>query len=107
MTAAQFDAVQLLIGTMSKDRRDAARMALVDGQTQQLIAAIYGWGRTAVDNAERAIWEAFGRYEEAKQVEANGGAKLPRGWIRISVAAPREVAKKIEAEVAALESERG
>ncbi len=95
MSAIQFDAVQLLITHMSPERRAAARLALVEGQTQQSIAAIYGWGRTAVDNAERTIWKAPARYEAAKKLEEKASSALPRGWGRVTVDVPRALAKKL------------
>ena len=69
MSSSEFEAVMLLIGQMSEPRRAAARRALVDGETAQAIGAYYGWGRTAVSNAETAVWRVYQRYLQAKVAE--------------------------------------
>ena len=69
LSAAQFDAVMVLITRMSAQRRTAARQALVEGMTAQAVASQYGWQRTAVHNAETLVWLVHERYEQAKAAE--------------------------------------
>lgn len=96
-TAPEFEAVLLLVNRMSAQRREAARLALVDGQTQQSVAERYGWTRNAVDNAERVVWRVYGCYLKAKKA---GRSRLPRGWARATIAWPRSAVKKAQLEVA-------
>jgi hypothetical protein len=78
MTAAEFDAVMLLMGQMSEPRRAAARRALVDGETGRSIADYYGWGRSAVGNAETAVWRVYQRYLKAKFAEQHSKQQAGR-----------------------------
>lgn len=101
LSVAEFDAVMLLITRMSPERRKAARLALVDGMTGQAVATFFGWRRTAVNNAERVVWEAAERYRQAKAAEEQAAGKLARGWARATIAAPKKVLKRWMAELAA------
>ena len=49
MTAADFDAVRPLLKNVSKERGDAARSALVDGETLAVIAERHGCSRQAIN----------------------------------------------------------
>jgi hypothetical protein len=66
ITAAEFDALMLLMGQMSEPRAGDARRALVDGETGRTIGDYYGWGRSAVGNAATAVWRVYQRYLKAK-----------------------------------------
>jgi hypothetical protein len=107
MSAAEFDAVMLLMPTMSAQRRAAARLGLVEGLTGQAIADRFGWGRSAVNNAETVIWRVRERYLKAKSKEARAEKRLPAGWKSIRIAGPTALVCKVEREVAAaLEAQR-
>ncbi len=99
LSAEQFNAVMLLISRMSVKRREAARLALVDGMTAQAVASHYGWQRTAVNNAETVVWQVHERYMQAKSVELEG-SPLPKGWVRKLVAAPGASIRRLEVEAA-------
>lgn len=101
MSAAEFDAVMLLMPTMSAQRRAAARLGLVEGLTGKAIADQFGWGRSAVNNAETVIWRVRERYLKAKAKEARAEGRLPAGWKSIRIAGPTALVSKVEREVAA------
>lgn len=90
MTAAEFEAVRPLLGNISKERTEAARMALVDGQSMQGIATIYGWTRQAVHQAVGAVWGHFEKYTNARRAEtlAVPQVQLPPGWEQVTLVAP-------------------
>lgn len=94
LTAAQFAAAMQLVGRMSDERREAARLALVEGRTAQSIANVYGWQRTSVNNAETAVWRAHESYLAAKRAESLA-EPLPRGWGHMELIAPRAVLRKL------------
>ncbi|MES2899560.1 MAG: hypothetical protein V4723_07515 [Pseudomonadota bacterium] len=100
LTAAQFAAAMVLITNMSPERRTAARLALVDGMTAEAVGTFYGWSRTAVNNAERVVWEAAERFRLAKAAEEGAGGKLPRGWGREVMTAPKPLLKQWKAQLA-------
>jgi hypothetical protein len=105
LTAEQFDAVMLLVSRMSVKRREAARLALVDGMTAQAVALRYGWQRTAVNNAETVVWQVHERYVQAKKVELES-SPLPDGWVCRLVAAPGAMVRKLEVDAAKLKRGR-
>jgi hypothetical protein len=98
LSATEFDAVMCLIGRMSVARRAAARMALVEGRTGQSIASEFGWVRTAVNNAESAVWMTHQRFLAAKLHESNANP-LPAGWGRVEITAPMPVLEQIKKDV--------
>lgn len=99
MTAAEFDAVIPLI-KISDKRRDAARMAMVDGMTFQAVADKLDCTRQAVDDAIGSVWRAYTRLNEAQRVAANAGTLLPPGWEQITLVAPTELIARFRAEIA-------
>ncbi|MBC7859916.1 MAG: hypothetical protein H7Z39_14325 [Burkholderiaceae bacterium] len=107
MTPLEFEAIVPLLPHMSAERCAAARLALVDGRTQQSIAAGYGWVRQAVASAEAVVWRVFERYREAKRIEARAGADLPAGWARITIEGPQALIRKFEMEAAGAAADAG
>jgi len=99
MTAAEFDAVQPLLH-MSQDRIDAARAALVDGLTQQEIAAPHGWTRQAVNDAVTSVWNVLHGYRATQSRLANSSLLLPPGWEQVTLIAPTELIERFRAEIA-------
>lgn len=99
MTAADFEAVRPLL-KMSADRAEAARLALVEGQTLQGVATVYGWSRQAVGDAVDAVWRVFGLYNESQRAAANAGALLPPGWEQVTLIAPSTLIARFRAEIA-------
>jgi predicted DNA-binding protein (UPF0251 family) len=68
MTPAEFASCAPFIKNISADRVEAARSALVDGETQAEIAARYGWTRQAVNVCVDTLWQALQRAKEAQQL---------------------------------------
>lgn len=101
MTGPEFDAIRPLLN-ISEDRVSAARAALVDGQTLQGIANLYGWGaRQTVGDAVRVVWETFEKYNESQRVAASAGTLLPPGWEQVTLIAPTSLIAAFRQEIAA------
>lgn len=99
MTAAEFDAVIPLM-KISDKRRDAARMALVDGMTFQAVSDRLECSRQAVDDAIGSVWRAYTKLNEAQRVAANTDTLLPPGWEKVTLVVPSELLTRFRAEVA-------
>ncbi|MFJ3465772.1 TrfB-related DNA-binding protein [Achromobacter spanius] len=99
MTAAEFEAVIPLM-KISDKRRDAARLALVDGLTFQAVADRMECSRQAVDDAIGSVWRAYTKLNEAQRVASNAGTLLPPGWEQITLVAPSELVARFRAEIA-------
>jgi hypothetical protein len=99
MTAAEFEAVRPLL-KISTDRIDAARSALVDGDTLQAVAEVYGWSRQAVGDAVNAVWRTCELYRQSQRAAINAGALLPPGWEQVTLIAPSSLIAKFRAEIA-------
>lgn len=102
MTQADFDAVRPLLKNVSKDRCDAAKSALVDGETLAVVAARHGCTRQAINNTVNTFWNRATEYYEAQSATANAGVLLPPGWEQVTLIAPRALIEKFRAEIAAL-----
>lgn len=99
MSANEFEALRPLM-SISKDRQDAARMALVDGQTLQGIGNIYKLTRQAVGSSVSAVWKVYERWQESQRASATASEDIPEGWERITIIAPSELIAKFRSEVA-------
>jgi hypothetical protein len=99
MTAAEFDALKPLLN-ISDDRIEAARLALVNGQTLASVGEVYGWTRQAVGDAVAQVWKLHERYLESQRAATNAGPLIPPGWERVELIAPKELVEKFRAEVA-------
>lgn len=99
MTGVEFDAIRPLLN-ISEDRIKAARMALVDGQTMQGIANVFGWTRQAVFAAVNVVWRAAERYHESQRAANSAGTLLPPGWEQVTLIAPSSLIAKFRAEIA-------
>jgi hypothetical protein len=99
MTGAEFEALRPLL-KISDDRVQAARLALVDGQTLQGVANLYGWSRQAVGDAVKVVWKTFERYHESQRAAASAGALMPPGWEQVTLIAPTALIAKFRAEIA-------
>jgi hypothetical protein len=98
MTVAEFEAVKPLL-RISADRIEAARCAVVDGQTLQGVANLYGWTRQAVDAAVRVVWATHARFQDSQRAAANATALLPPGWEQVTLVAPRDLVERFREEV--------
>lgn len=98
MNACEFDALRPLM-TISKERQDAARMALVDGQTLQGIGNIYKLTRQAVGKSVSDVWKVYERWQKSQRTAERAIENIPEGWERISIIAPREMIAKFKSEV--------
>ena len=99
MTGAEFDTLRPLLN-ISADRVAAARMALVDGQTFQTAASLYGWSRQAVGEAVDVVWKTMEKYHESQRAAANAGVLLPPGWEQVTLIAPSSLIAQFRAEIA-------
>lgn len=99
MTAAEFEAVRPLL-KISDDRMEAARAALVDGQTLQAVGDRFGWSRQAAGDAVNAVWRTLESYHESQRAAANAGALLPPGWEQVTLIAPSHLISKFRGEIA-------
>ena len=100
MSAAEFEAVRPLL-KISTDRIDAARAALVEGETLAAIGERYGWTRQAVGDAVATVWRTLQSYHESQRAAANAGALLPPGWEQVTLIAPTALITKFRGEIAA------
>lgn len=100
MTAAEFQAVRHLLN-ISDERIEAARLALVVGQTNAGIAKQFGWSsRQAVGECVDVVWQALQRYREAQKAQASAGSVLPQGYEMVTLAAPVDLIDKWRSELA-------
>lgn len=99
MTAAEFEAVRPLL-KISDDRIEAARAALVEGQTLQAVGDRFGWSRQAVGDAVSTVWRTLENYHESQRAAANAGALLPPGWEQVTLIAPTHLIDKFRGEIA-------
>lgn len=106
MTTAEFEAVRPLL-KISADRIDAARLALVDGQTLQAVGDHYKWSRQAVGDAVNIVWKTLETYHQAQQAGATAGANLPPGWQQVTLAAPKSMISRFRAEIAEVVASEG
>jgi hypothetical protein len=101
MTGREFDAIRPLLN-ISEDRVNAARAALVDGQTLQGVANLYGWGaRQSVGDAVRVVWKTFAKYNETQRAAASAGTLLPPGWEQVTLIAPSHLIEAFRQQIAA------
>lgn len=104
LTASEFAAIMPLL-RISEDRKDAARLALVDGVTWKVIADKYGWSRQAVGSTITTVWRTVENYREAQKTEANSGALLPPGWEQVTLIAPSHLIAQFRREIATVASQ--
>lgn len=104
MTGPEFDAIRPLLN-ISEDRMSAARSAIVDGQTLQGVANLYGWSRQAVGDAVRVVWQTFEKYHESQRAAASAGALLPPGWEEVKLIAPSALIAAFRQQIAAAAAE--
>ena len=105
MSAAEFDAVVPLL-SMSENRLNAARAALVDNEKLEDIARPHGWDKQTVGGAVNIVWKAFQRVKESLRLAELGGVSylrdeldLPDGWKRVCIDAPECLIDIFQAEV--------
>lgn len=99
MAGVEFEAVRPLL-KISNDRIEAARAALVDGQTLQAVGDRFGWSRQAVGDAVSAVWRTLENYHQSQRAVANAGALLPPGWEQVTLIAPSHLIDKFRGEIA-------
>lgn len=99
MTGTEFEALRPLL-KISNDRMEAARLALVEGQTLQGVANLYGWSRQAVGDAVNVVWKIFEKYHESQRAAASAGTLMPPGWEQVTLIAPTSLIAKFRAEIA-------
>lgn len=103
MSGPDFEAVRpFLTRKISEARIEAARLALVDGQTLQGVANLQTptWSRQAVGDAVRVVWAAYEQYKESQRAVNNAGALLPPGWEQVTLIAPTELVAQFRNQIA-------
>ena len=100
MTAAEFQMVRPLLKKMSDERIEAARAALVEGETLQVLGDRYGWTRQAAGDAVSAVWRTVESYREGQQAAASAGTLLPPGWEQVTLIAPSYLIERFRNEIA-------
>lgn len=98
MSSAEFTAVRPFL-KISDERIEAARRALVDGETLQAIGTYFGWSRQAVGDAVDVVWRALAVYRESQEASAAAVGHLPPGWDQVTLIAPHELIAKFRGEV--------
>jgi hypothetical protein len=99
MTAAEFEAVRPFL-KISDERIEAARLAMVEGETLSSVGSRYGWSRQAAGDAVRVVWQALESYQASQRATANAGALLPPGWEQVTLIAPAHLIEKFRDEIA-------
>lgn len=99
MTAAEFQTIRPLL-KLSDERVEAARAALVDGETLQVLGDRFGWTRQAVGDAVSAVWRTLETYHESQRAAASAGALLPPGWEQVTLIAPSHLIEQFRREIA-------
>ncbi|RRD64171.1 transcriptional regulator [Comamonadaceae bacterium OH2310_COT-174] len=100
MTEAEFEAVRPLLNISAK-RIEAARLALVEGQTLQAVGSQYGWSRQAVGDAVSVVWSRLHDYREAQRAAAHAAdAALPPGWEQVTLVAPSDLISEFRKAIA-------
>lgn len=97
LTASQFEAAHGL-ARITEERAKLARLAMVDGQSLQGVADLYGRTKSYVSDAVRVIWDAHERFLESQRVAA--APLLPPGWEIVTLAAPSSIVPELRARVA-------
>ena len=103
MTAAEFEAVRPLLKSMSMERIEAARLALVEGLTMQAVGATFGWTRQAANDAVAVVWKTAEQFRESQRVAARMTTVLPPGWEQVTLVAPRRLIAKFREELAGID----
>jgi len=103
MIASDWEALSHLL-TMSDERKEIARLSLVDGLTYQVIADRYGCSRQAVGDAISVAWRKHESYLAAQQAAAKSesGLIIPEGWEQVTLIAPSFLVAKFKNEIAEL-----
>ena len=109
VSAIEFDAVLPFLHKMGADRRDAARLVMVEGKSQTEVAEAYGWTRNNVSVIVKLVWNEIMRLRESAKASgaqlplaaADGDAAfLPPGFARATFVAPTELIERWRAELA-------
>lgn len=100
MSAVDFATIEPLLKNFSRDRVEAARRALVEGQTQKAVGASYGWTQQAVSDLVSDVWKHWTDYQTTQGVAASSGALLPPGWEQVTLIAPTEMIQEFKAQLA-------
>ncbi|VVN27056.1 hypothetical protein PS623_04589 [Pseudomonas fluorescens] len=67
MSAAQFEAVRPFLSSLSVERIEAARLAMVEEKKFDDIRKQFDWqSRQAVDRAVSIVWKVFQKYQESQ-----------------------------------------
>ena len=100
LTSLDFETLKPLITGISDDRKEAARLALVEGLTLQAVSQRYGWSRQAVGDAVNVVWREHDRYQQSQRVANAAGVLLPPGWEQVTLIAPSHLIAQFRAAIA-------
>ncbi|PIG25448.1 hypothetical protein CLU93_5512 [Janthinobacterium sp. 35] len=98
MSAIEFDAIQVLLPSISKKRCTVARAALVDGETLAVVSDRFNCSRQAVNTLVNIFCDGLARFHEAQRV-MNADELVPPGWERATLMAPSQLINKFRAEI--------
>ena len=96
VSVPDFEALQhLLKDSLSADRIAAARMVMVDGNSNQEAAKRFDVTRQAVWKTVQRMRETLQLYKEACVIEEAAIERtLPRGWRRATITAPAAIVER-------------
>jgi len=101
VSAAEFDAVRPFL-KISDERVKAARGALVEGLTLQVLGQRFGWTRQAVGDAVSTVWRTLETYRESQRLASSADTVLPPGWVKVTLIAPTHLIERFKTEIAEL-----
>jgi len=94
MSAIEFEALRPFLTHLSDDRVEAARLALVESDTQTLhtISEKFNVSRQAVDKSVGSVWKVYEAYQASMAARL---AAVPDGWQQMLV--PIELMPQVQA----------
>lgn len=106
ISGVEFAAIRPLLTTISEERIEAARLALVEGNRHSAIAEQFGWTRPAVTDAARVVFQKVEAYRQSQEAlrQAQGGEGVPPGWERAELIAPAALIEKFRAEIPTIQT---
>lgn len=101
MSAIEFEALRPFLTHLSDDRVEAARLALVESDTQTLhsISEKFKVTRQAVNRSVGSVWKVYEAYQASQAARLAG---VPEGWLQMFV--PAELIPQVQALIDGLQT---
>lgn len=99
LTAVEFAALAPYLDKLSPDRREAARLALVENRTLSSVGEKFGWARQTVNGAVTAVWRIHEKNAASQAAASQASLLLPPGWVQVTLVAPAHMISKFRAEI--------